>query len=284
MTTLLRVATAAVIGVLAVGGALYAVNPGGSRWVGGPGPRPASPTPRRSRRSRPCRQAATSWSRSDQMGWTSVTDRPDAPKTRQTPRCGPFDLHRPTDRRKGGHVLYAVVGTAPGAGAGRSSRRGGGQTPVLRRRAATEHRSRPDRRGLRQRPRGSPEARRDGARRRHPRRIRRQVRRPAGPVRHLRLCGVLLPVGTRYLCARFRQSAGTVDLDATASGLSCSPRTTTGPRRNVKPSSGRLWSRSRSSPDGIHPPGECSSRGGRAPRDKTKPFESARTRPMEVQK
>lgn len=51
MTTPLRVASAAVIGVLAIGGAIYLVNPlGSSSGIGGPGPTPSpssmpSPTP-----------------------------------------------------------------------------------------------------------------------------------------------------------------------------------------------------------------------------------------------
>ena len=50
MTTPARVAAAAVIGVLAIGGALYALAPGGS-GPGGPGPA-ISPTPSPSRSAR----------------------------------------------------------------------------------------------------------------------------------------------------------------------------------------------------------------------------------------
>lgn len=128
MTTPARVAAAAVIGVLAIGGAIYAVNPGGSSFgIGGPGPSPTpSPSPMPVTEESPLpagRYFVVPFGPGGMdlcYGQAGCTEDPSDDTMR-------FTLTVP-DGWVGGtvHVLFASEGKAPPGGAGLIISRGGG--------------------------------------------------------------------------------------------------------------------------------------------------------------
>ena len=130
MTNPARLAAAAVIGVLAIGGAIYAINPGGSSFgVGGQGPSPTpspspSPMPVRVESPMPAGRYFVVPFRPGGMdlcyGQAGCTEDPSDDTMRFT-----FTV---PDGWVGGslHVLFASEGKSPPAGAGLVISRGGG--------------------------------------------------------------------------------------------------------------------------------------------------------------
>ena len=228
MTTPARVAAAAVIGVLAIGGALYVLETRSDRRSAGPARRP-TPTPHR---RLPARRRSTLHRRSD-SAVGQVRSRVDRSRSRETVlvlasawptaarmhrhdrrRLDPHHVHRPgwlvtiSDTRSSDRP----TGIAAPDGAGLLFARGG--LVVRRSVSATRpgtagHPGRPDRRRLRRRGRGPSAPRRDDARRRHARWVLREVRRAPGAGGPHRRAEAYLPLGALVSTPRGRASAGT---------------------------------------------------------------------------